>query len=68
MTSLYTVAKQVGTNRILVAGKFHHAFGRPELPEETEYQWRKKAVQTALSLLTRPVDAPTVFYVDEETL
>ena len=65
VTALHTVALQVGTNRILIGGKFHHVFGRPELPHESEFAWRKKTLQAALTLLTKEVDEPTVFTVDE---
>ena len=66
MTSLYTVAEQVGANRILVPGsKFHYPFGKPELSKEAEYQWRKQAILTALDLLARPVTSPTIVYAEE---
>lgn len=66
MTSLHTVAEQVGTNRILVGGKFHHPFGKPELSPEDEFVWRKKLVQRALAILEQPVDKPTVFFAEGE--
>lgn len=64
VTALHTVAEQVGTNRILVGGKFHYPFGRPELPLEDEFVWRKKLVQKALAILEQPVDKPTVFFAE----
>ena len=66
MTSLHTVAEQVGTNRILVGGKFHHPFGKPELSPDDEFRWRKKLVQKALAILEQPVDKPTVFFAEGE--
>jgi glycine reductase len=66
VTSLHTVAEQVGTNRILVGGKFHHPFGKPELSPEDEFVWRKKLVQRALAILEQTVDKPTVFFAEGE--
>lgn len=61
VTALHTVATQVGTNRIMTGGKFHHPFGNPDLPWANEFEWRKQLVRAALQILTMPVDAPTVF-------
>lgn len=67
-TCLYTVATRVGANRIVRGGRFHHPFGKPELPSADEYAWRRKFVDRIVTALCTPVQQPTVFDVEEETL
>ncbi len=67
-TCLYTVATRVGANRIVRGGRFHHPFGQPELPPAEEYAWRRKFVERILQALCTPVQQPTVFDVDAESL
>lgn len=65
VTCLPDVAKDIGANRIVNTkeGHFHHPFGVPKLPPETEREWRLNAVKAALEVLKKKVEEPTVFEI-----
>jgi len=61
ITALISIAERVGANRIFkTEGRFHHPLGEPTLGREEERRWRVELVRAAASMLTQPVDGPTV--------
>ena len=61
ITALISIAERVGANRIFkTEGRFHHPLGDPTLEREAEVSWRAELVRAAATMLTQPVDKPTV--------
>lgn len=61
ITTLDSLARSVGANRIIPGRAILNVVGDPSLRPEDERAFRKRIVQQALQALTTPVDAPTVF-------
>jgi hypothetical protein len=61
ITALISIAERVGANRIFKAeGRFHHPLGNLDFTPETEAAWRTDFLRSAVQMLTRPVNGPTV--------
>jgi len=61
ITALISIAERVGANRIFkTEGRFHHPLGDPALGHDDEVRWRAELVRAAATMLTQPVDKPTV--------
>lgn len=52
VTNLTKIAEVVGSNRIFKGSHVCYVFGKPELPKEEEYKFRKNMVFRALALLS----------------
>ena len=59
------LALSVGANRIVRGKAVAHPFGDPSLVPDEEKDYRRRLVEEAISSLSKPVDAPTVFEVKE---
>lgn len=61
ITALISIAERVGANRIFKAdGRFHHPMGDLSLTPEAERAWRLETLRAAVTMLTLPVERPTV--------
>src|SRR5262249_30023578 len=65
VTAMSPLAQSVGANRIVRGKAVAHPFGDPNLVPNEEKEYRRRLVEEAISTLTRPVEAPTVFEVKE---
>ncbi len=65
ITAFTSIALNVGANRIVFGGDFTSPAGNPDLPIEREKAYRRKILDKAIDALTKDVDGPTVFTVDE---
>ena len=59
------LAQAVGANRIVTGKAVSHPFGDPALVPEEERRYRRRIIEQALESLTTPVEAPTVFDLQE---
>jgi glycine reductase len=66
VTNLVTIAEQVGAPRIVPGRGIQYPSGDPNLSPPAEHEWRRRLVARALTAVTTPVDAPTIFEVDVE--
>ena len=64
ITAVFSVAKQMGANRIIAGVNIPHPCGDPNLPAEADKAVRREIVKTALRALQTDVDGPTVFVPD----
>ncbi len=65
ITAFTSIALNVGANRIVFGGDFTSPAGNPDLPIGREKAYRRKILDKAIDALTKDVDGPTVFTVDE---
>ena len=65
ITAFTSIALNVGANRIVFGGDFTSPAGNPDLPIDREKAYRRKILDKAIEALTKDVDGPTVFTVDE---
>lgn len=61
LCNLVSVARRVGAPRIVATRGIPYPTGDPSLGPEQERAWRRRLVEQALTALTTPVTAPTVF-------
>ena len=61
ITSMVSMAKQMGAKRIINGIRIPHPCGDPELPEESDRALRQGIVECALKALQTDVDSPTIF-------
>ena len=61
ITSMTTMAKNTGANRIIAGVKIPHPCGDPGLSPEADHALRREIVKTALEALGTDVSGPTVF-------
>lgn len=54
ITTLISVAKNVGANRIILGAGVPHVLGNPQLKPELEKNLRSNIVEEALNLLAAP--------------
>ncbi len=65
VTAFTSIAYNVGANRIVFGGDFTAPTGDPSLPLEREKAYRRKILEKSLDALTRDVEEPVVFTVNE---
>lgn len=63
MANLVSIAKTVGSNRIVPTVSIPHPLGDPSLPEEQQWKLRKHRVGVALDALATAIEEPTIFEV-----
>lgn len=61
VTALTPLAESIGVNRIVHGKAVTNPFGDPDLPPESEVQYRRRVVQAGLDALSMEVSGPTVF-------
>ena len=61
ITSMVSLAKQMGAKRIIQGVSIPHPCGDPSLPEESDRAVRREIVKCALDALQAKVDGPTIF-------
>lgn len=61
ITSMVSLAEQVGAKRIVKGIKVPHPCGDPEFPEGEDLDLRRKIVKCALEAVQKNIDRPTVF-------
>ncbi len=61
ITTLISVAKNVGANRIVPGAGVPHVTGNPDLDPAGERALRKGLVERALTALTTPLEGQRVF-------
>ena len=64
VTAMSMMAKQLGANRIITGTKIPHPCGDPTLSPEADQALRGAIVNSALEVLQRDVEGPTVFTPD----
>ena len=64
INAFLSVAKNVGSNRIVFGGDFTAPTGNPGLPPDREKVYRRKILDRALEALQTEVAGPTIFTVD----
>lgn len=62
VTTLATLAKGVGSTRIVAGKAITNPTGDYELGKEDEYKFRRKMVKTCLEAFKAEVSEPTIFY------
>ena len=61
ITALISIAERVGANRIFkTEGRFHHPLGNLLMTPDAEFEWRLDLVRAAVTMLSQPVEGPTV--------
>lgn len=63
ITSLTSVAKAIGVNRILKGNGVMHPVGDPKQPPEREKAFRRRLMEKALEALQTPINEQTFFGV-----
>ena len=61
ITTMATMAKQIGSNRIVTGIKIPHPCGDPNLPTEDDLTLRREIVKCALHSLQTEISSPTIF-------
>ncbi len=61
ITAMAAMARQLGTNRIIMGTKIPHPCGDPNLSPEADKALRREIVKCALGALQAEVNGPTVF-------
>ncbi len=61
ITAMAMMAKQLGTNRVIMGTKIPHPCGDPNLSPEADKALRREIVKCALSALQAEVSGPTIF-------
>ncbi len=61
ITSMVSLAKQMGAKRIIQGVSIPNPCGDPSLPEEADQALRREIVKCALEALQAKVDGPTIF-------
>ena len=64
ITAMTMLGKQIGANRIVTGTKIPHPCGDPTLPEDADRAVRREIVKSALSVLQKEVNHPTIFTPD----
>ena len=64
INAFLSIAKNVGSNRIVFGGDFTAPTGNPDLPPDRERVYRRKILDKALEALQTAVSGPTIFTVD----
>lgn len=68
MTAMPAIPLSVGASRVVRGVRVPHVCGDPALSEDRDHELRVRIVTTALSTLTTPVSAPTLFEPEETVL
>lgn len=61
---MYTLASNVGANRVVAGGKIPSPCGQPELPANRDREISRKVCLAALELLEKRLEKPQVVIVD----
>jgi len=61
---MYTLAANVGVNRVVAGTKIPHPCGNPELPEERDREISRKVLLTALELLEKKLEKSEIVTVE----
>lgn len=64
INAFLSIAKNVGSNRIVFGGDFTAPTGNPGLPPDREKVYRRNILDRALEALQTEVAGPTIFTVD----
>ncbi|HBV86520.1 MAG TPA: hypothetical protein DEF42_07675 [Desulfosporosinus sp.] len=64
ITAMYTLASNVGANRVVGGTKIPHPCGDPELPVKRDREISRKVLLSALELLERKLEKPQIIIVD----
>jgi glycine reductase len=64
VTTLTSLAEEARANRIVAGVRIPHPLGNPLLASESELLLRTAVTRRALEVLTKTVDAPSIFHVD----
>jgi glycine reductase len=62
ITSIMTLSKQVGANRIVAGTNIPYPCGDPNLPAEGDRSLRKEIIRCALGALQTGIQVPTIFF------
>jgi glycine reductase complex component B subunit gamma len=65
LCNLVGIAKRVGAPRIVPTRGIPYPTGDPSLDASRERAWRRRLLERALVAVSTPVQAPTVFEVEE---
>jgi glycine reductase complex component B subunit gamma len=63
MANLVSIAKTVGSNRIVPTISIPYPLGDPNTPKEEQWKLRRHRVEIALEALARQIEEPTIFEV-----
>lgn len=61
MSTITTISKSVGANRIIPTIAIPYPVGNPDLSNGSEHELRKKLIEKALNVLTVDVEEVTIF-------
>ncbi len=68
ISAIYGLALTTGANRVVKGVRIEHVIGDPALGPEKDYALGMRIVQTALKALQSPVEGPTLFDPQQESL
>ncbi len=63
MANLVSIAKTVGSNRIVPTISIPYPLGDPNTPKEEQWKLRKHRVEVALDALAQNIEEATIFEV-----